>query len=288
MQISCSSLFLWEFDVETIVDILHKAGITWVEFWAETPDFWLKRDNAGVVHDLAQALSRLDGCTLHAPILDLNPSSYNDYVSELTLHETLWSLELASKIGAEIVTIHPGNRTVHRTPTTRDLEKFKHYLKTSLKRATELGLTLALENLTPKKWNICTTPEEIKSEINEFEGLMFTFDIMHALTKSLDHALPFIELTERMVNIHVGSVWKGTHHLPLHISRPYNHTTKNYSQNEEHDEAVKILHALKNAGYDGILTIEINDLVYKQPLSQEEKVAELISEREYIEELLQL
>jgi len=288
MHISCSSLFLWEFDVDEIVDVLYEAGIKWVEFWVETPGFWLKRDNAGAVHDLAQAISRLDGCTLHAPILDLNPSSYNDGVSDLTLRETLWSLELADDIGAEIMTIHPGNRTVHRAPTARDLEKFKHYLKTSLQHATELGITLTLENLTPRVWNMCTTTEEIRSVLDEFEGLMFTFDIMHALANSLDHALSFLELSKRMVNVHVGSIWKDVHHHPLHMGSLDYHIIKSCLQSEQHDDAVKILYALKDTGYNGILTIEINDLVYKNPLSREEKVRELTSEREYIEKILLL
>jgi len=65
-----------------------------------------------------------EGCTLHAPILDLNPASYNDYVHEATIKETLWSLDLADRLGARVVTIHPGKRTVHRAPTDEDREKF--------------------------------------------------------------------------------------------------------------------------------------------------------------------
>jgi sugar phosphate isomerase/epimerase len=271
MRISCSSLFLWEFDVAEMSVVLCEAGIKWVEFWAETPGFWLKRHEPDAICELAQAISKLKGCTLHAPILDLNPSSYNDGVSEVALRETLWSIQFARDIGAEMVTLHPGNRTVRREPTARDWEKLRHYLDTSCALASRLNITLALENTTPRVQSMCATVEEMSEMLEEFSGLMFTFDIMHALSYSFEHALSFLELSERMSNVHVGNVKKGVHHLPLHKGADA--------------EAENILYALKDAGYDGFLTIEINDMVYEQELSLEDKVLELSCEREYLERI---
>src|SRR5660398_179503 len=91
MRLSCSSLFLWEYPVYDIMDILQKAGINSVEFWAETPFFWMDRNNEKTVTRLIDAISiMLQGSTLHAPVMDLNPSSYNDLVHEATIKETLW------------------------------------------------------------------------------------------------------------------------------------------------------------------------------------------------------
>ena len=45
MRISCASLFLWEYDIYDIMEILLDAGIESVEFWAETPDYWMNRDD---------------------------------------------------------------------------------------------------------------------------------------------------------------------------------------------------------------------------------------------------
>ena len=76
MRLSCSSLFLWEYSIYEIVEILLEAGVKSVEFWAETPDFWKDRNDMLMQAALEEAISMMpDGCNLHAPILDLNPSS---------------------------------------------------------------------------------------------------------------------------------------------------------------------------------------------------------------------
>jgi sugar phosphate isomerase/epimerase len=144
MRISCASLFLWEYDIYDIMEILLEAGIESVEFWAETPFFWMNRNDETAVAALVEAISMMpQGCTIHAPVLDLNPSSYNEYVHEAAIKETLWSLELAKLIRARLVTIHSGKRTVHRTPTNEDWGKFMKYLDVCKNRADILGIALA-------------------------------------------------------------------------------------------------------------------------------------------------
>jgi len=99
MRLSCASLFLWEYSVYDIVNILLDAGIKSIEFWAETPDFWKDRFNSIALAALEETISMMpDGCTLHAPVLDLNPSSINDNVREATIKDTLWSLELPEHV----------------------------------------------------------------------------------------------------------------------------------------------------------------------------------------------
>jgi len=44
-----------------------------------------------------------------------------------------------------------------------------------------------------------------------------------------------------------------------------------------------ILQSLGDSGYNGDITIEIDDKVYPGPLSEEEKIRELINERKYLE-----
>ncbi|MCZ7361753.1 MAG: sugar phosphate isomerase/epimerase [Candidatus Methanoperedens sp.] len=225
MRISCASLFLWEYSVYDIMEILLEAGIKSVEFWAETPLFWMKRNDATSIAELIEALSLMpEGCTLHAPIMDLNPSSYNDHVQEATIKETLWSLDLAQKIGARVVTIHPGKRTVHRTPTDEDWNKFFKYLSVCNKRAEDLDIAL----------------------------------------------MSFIEeLSDKIINVHVGSPHNGEPHYP-------SHRKKNMGT---------VLRSLRDSGYNSDLTIEIDDKRYSRPLSREDKVMELREERKYLEEI---
>jgi len=271
MKLSCSSLFLWEYSVYDIVEILLEAGIKSIEFWAETPDFWKDRFDSMALATLEETLSMMpEGCTLHAPVLDLNPSSINDNVHEATIKETLWSLDLAKNIGARVVTIHPGKRTVHRAPTDEDREKFLKYLKLSKEKADRLGIRLSLENSMPGVQSMCSTPDEMKSVLEKFPGLFFTFDVVHAFIQSPQIAMSFIEeLSDKITNVHVGSPHNGKPHYP-------SHRQKNMGA---------VLRALKDSGYDGDLTIEIDDQRYSGHLSREDKVMELREERKYLEEI---
>jgi len=271
MKLSCASLFLWEYTVYDIVEILLEAGIKSVEFWAETPDFWKDRNDAITLAALKETISMMpEGCTLHAPVLDLNPASINDNVHEVTMRETLWSLDLAKNIGARVVTIHPGRRTVHRAPTDEDWKKFLEYLKVCKEKADRLGIQLSLENSMPGVQNMCSRPDEMKSVLTKFPGLFFTFDVVHAFIQSPDIAMSFINvLSDRIINVHVGSLHNGKPHYPSHIQ-------KNMGT---------VLCALRDSGYDKDLTIEIDDKRYSRPLSREDKVMELREEREYLEEI---
>lgn len=271
MRISCSSLFLWEYPVCDIMDILLKAGIHSVEFWAETPFFWMDRNNETAVAELIEAISIMpQGCTMHAPIMDLNPSSYNDLVHEATIKETLWSLELASTIEARMVTIHPGKRTAHRKPTNEDWEKFIRYLEISLKKAQSTGINLSLENSMPGVQSMCSDPGEMKEVLDKFTGLFFTFDVVHAFINSPGTALSFIdELGDKIKNVHIGAQHDGKPHYPVHREKKMD----------------SILQRLGDSGYNGDITIEIDDKVYPGPLSKEEKIRELINERKYLESI---
>lgn len=271
MRISCSSLFLWEYSVYDIMEMLLETGIKSVEFWAETPDFWKDRHDTMALAVLDEALSMMpDGCTLHAPVLDLNPASINDNVHEMTIKETFWSLDLAKNIGARVVTIHPGRRTVHRAPTNDDRGKFLKYLKACKEKADRLKVQLSLENSMPGIQNMCVTPDEIKRVLEIFPGLLFTFDVVHAFIASPKIAFSFIEeLSDKMINLHIGAPHDGKPHYPSYLKK-----------NME-----PLLIALKDLGYAGDLTIEIDDKTYSKQLSREDKIKELIRERKYLESI---
>lgn len=276
MRISCASLFLWEYSIQEIVGILSEAGVRSIEFWTETPDFWQNRKDDTSVILLKEVLSSFtEDPTLHAPVLDLNPSSYNEYIREITTRETLWSLDLANTLGARMITIHAGSRTVHRKPTPEDWERFFGYLGDCTRYARDLGLILTLENPMPSISNMCSNPGEMLDTLNAFPSLMMTLDIAHALYGSTELALSFVEeLKDKIVNIHVGAAHDARPHYPLHLREDRN--------------MERVLKALKEAGYDGDLTIEIDDKVYEKPLTREDKIRELRLEREYLEDFFDL
>lgn len=271
MRISCSSLFLWDYGIEEMIEILYLAGIESIEFWAETPVFWKHRHEPGAVEQIMDLISAFtDQCTVHTPILDLNPSSYNERVCEATIEETLWAIGLTSELGASILTIHPGSRTVQRQPTPADWDRFHNYLGACIEYANSSDVILALENPTPKVKSMCHNPAQMGEVLSRYQDLMMTLDVPHALQISKDNALDFIEeMGDRIVNVHIGAVHNGIPHYPGYLG-----------QNPQTTEA---LGRLRGSGYDQDLTIEIDDKLLDGVSSRSDKISVLINEKKYIQ-----
>ena len=263
-RVSISSMFLWDMDPRSMVRVIAEAGLKEVEFWAETPWYW----EGGRREEQAEEIKRVLGglrMTLHGPVMDLNPTSYNDLVCRATVVESLRAIDLAEFLGAEVVTIHPGKRTAKRPVRETELQKFRKYLEACLDRAEERGVLLALENLEPAPWSICAEPEEMSRVLDELP-LGMTLDVSHA-TPPVSRAMAFVDiLKDRILNVHVSSTRDGVRHLP------------------PSDGSVdRVLEALRDAGYDGPLTLELDDKKFSETLSWEDKVRVLRRERHHLE-----
>jgi len=264
--ISCSTLFFWEYTIEEIADIFKDIGLKGMEFFPENPEFWERRFDEDYIKEIKSVLSKFY-LTIHAPYIELNPSSTNHHIQEATIKETFWAINLANFLRAEVLTIHPGRRPTKRPPTKKEYEKFYHYLDVCTKYAEEKSTLLSLENM-PKLVNyICHSVEEIKQIIKQY-GLGLTLDFAHAK----ENAERFIdELHEHIKNTHISGVCDGREHFSLH--------------NSQIDFSTSIK-KLIDYGYNGSLVIEINDLNYNRELSKEEKISELLKEIEYLEKLI--
>ncbi|MCD4846488.1 MAG: sugar phosphate isomerase/epimerase [Methanosarcinales archaeon] len=274
MRISCSSLFLWDYHTNEIIEILTRAGIDSIEFWPETPEFWMHRHEPDAIEQLKKTISVLtDHCTVHAPILDLNASSYNEHVCKATIMETLWTIDLSSMLEASILTIHPGHRTVHRAPTPMDKDRFFHYLSVCIEYASQVGITLALENMTRDIRSMCYDVAGMSEVLLKYPDLMITLDIAHALYSGKDTAMEFIhELGDRIVNVHSGDIHNSAPHYPLYL---YNTP-----------DTTNILEELANIGYDNDLTIEIDDKLLDGYQSRQDKTLVLINEKDHLKRIL--
>jgi sugar phosphate isomerase/epimerase len=274
MRISCSSLFLWNYHTNEIIEILSRAGIDSIEFWPETPEFWMHRHEPDAIKQLKETISTLtDHCTVHVPILDLNASSYNEYVCKATIMETLWAIDLSSILEASVLTIHPGHRTVHRAPTPMDWDRFYHYLSVCIKHANQVGVTLALENMTRNIRSMCYDTAGMSEVLLKFPDLMVTLDIAHALYSGKYTAMKFIdELGDRIIHVHSGDVHNKIPHYPLYL---YNNP-----------DIITILGKLTGIGYNNDLTIEIDDKLLGGYQSKQDKISVLINEKEHLKKLL--
>lgn len=251
-----SSMFFHEYTTGEIFSFAAKAGLDGLEFWLETPHFWLRDLPADEIIASKKAHPEISTLTVHTPVLDLNPCSINPDVAELSVAYAVRSLEMAQNLGANLLTVHPGKRTARRPPSEADLGRFDYYISTLREAAFKDTVTVAIENMEPSVNSLICTPQRMREVLDAEPWLKFTFDVAHALVVSEETAMEYIDLcADRLANVHISRAENGTLHLPL-----------------DHSPVIgRIIGALRDHHYAGGLMLEIDDLNFKKPLSAEEK-----------------
>ncbi len=266
-----SSMFFHEYTSPEIFRFVSQAGLDGIEYWLETPHFWLRGlpvEELRSCHALHPELSTL---TVHAPILDLNPCSINPEVAEVSIQYAASSIAIAQQLGARVLTVHPGRRTAKRPPGEADFARFEHYLSALRKEAGHNSIRIGMENMEPAVNSFLCTPERVRQLLDDEPWLSFTLDVSHALAKCDEEPLRYIELChDRLVNVHLSRKQGKTLHHPL----------------EKSPLMATVMHALADAGYAGPVTLEIDDLNFPNPLSAEEKIAVLSRDRMFMHECM--
>jgi sugar phosphate isomerase/epimerase len=270
-RIATSSMFFHEYPLDEIFAAVEEAGLTGIEFWVETPHFWLRGLPFADLEAAIRAHPALAPITLHAPVLDLNPCSINPRVAAASQQYAVEAVDLAAAAGAEVVTVHPGRRTAKRRPSAYDYEHFRAYLARLRDAAERTGVDVAIENMEVTVNSLLSTPGEMREVLDANPWLSFTLDVSHAMVASPDAVRLYIDLcADRIANVHLSIADGGKMHLPV--------AGNGYARD--------VVRALAEAGYEGSLTLEIEDRNFLHPLSIEEKIIVLRREREFLEDYL--
>jgi len=271
VSFAVSSMFFHEYTTPEIFNFVSRAGLDGIEYWLETPDFWL-RDLP--VHEVVACRNQhheVPNITVHAPILDLNPCSINPDVAEVSIQYAVQSIEIAAQLGARVLTLHPGRRTAKRPPGEADAVRFETYISALRKTAKRSSIKICMENMEPAINSLLCTPERMRQLLDDEPWLFFTLDIAHALAASDEAPKRYIELChDRIANVHISKKEGRTLHLPLDRS----------------PVMAGVMNDLRDAGYAGPLTLEIDDLNLHQPLSADEKIAILARDRAFMRECM--
>jgi sugar phosphate isomerase/epimerase len=272
VPLAVSSMFFHEYTTPEIFSFISRAGLDGIEYWIETPHFWL-RDLP--VHEVAAARQlhpEVATLTVHAPILDLNPCSINPDVAEVSLVYAARSVDIALQMGARVLTFHPGRRTAKRPPGEADFTRFTRYISVLRQAALKNTLRVSMENMEPAVNSFLCTPERVRNLLDEEHWLYFTLDIAHALAKDDEEPIRYIELCgDRLANVHISRKEGKTLHLPLDRS----------------PGMARVIKALLDIGYRGSLTLEIDDLNFPHHLSAEDKIAVLARDRAFMQECME-
>jgi sugar phosphate isomerase/epimerase len=263
VQFAVSSMFFHEYPVDQIFDYVEEAGLTGIEFWIETPHFWVRDMPIDEIADCIHTHPALAPITVHAPVLDLNPCSINPSIAAVSVQYALRAVEMAELLGARTITLHPGRRTAKRVPSEADYRRFEHYMAELRRKAQGKSVGVAMENMERKVNSLLCRPQEVRELLEREPWLSFTLDVAHALKQSVEEVEAYIEACgDRIANVHVSGAGSGGMHLPV----------------AGNEDIAGIITLLKQKGYEGNLTLEIEDRNFATELCSEEKITLLAGE----------
>ena len=204
-------------------------------------------------------------------ILDLNPCSINPRVAEVSVAYATEAVAFADRFGSEVITVHPGRRTAKRPPSPVDYRRFDRLIAALREAASGVKVKVAMENMERKVNNLLTSPDAVRRLLDREDWLWFTLDVSHAMGTSLAEVGEFIELCgDRLANVHLSRAMDGKMHLAL----------------SGHPDGRAVLEMLRDAGYAGPITLELEDLRLDRSYSAEEKVGLIASECAFIRSVL--
>jgi sugar phosphate isomerase/epimerase len=272
VSFSVASMFFHEYTVPEIFSFVSRTGLNAMEFWLETPHFWLRDLPVDEVISCKKTHPALPVLTVHSPILDLNPCSINPEVADISIEYAVRSIRIAEELGAPVLTVHPGRRTAKRPPSDADFVRFSHYLAALREAAAGSPVRIGMENMEPIVNSLLCTPERMRRLLDDEPWLFFTLDVAHALSQSEDEVIRYIELChDRLINVHISRFDHNKAHFPL----------------ERSPSMARVMECLKDFRYDGCLTLEIEDLNFDHPYSAEEKIALLTRDCAFMQECME-
>jgi sugar phosphate isomerase/epimerase len=272
IRLSLSTMFFHEYTLPEIFFFCHDTGLDTIEFWFETPGFWLK---GMPFHDLAECLDAypfFSPITCHMPVLDLNPCSINPRVAEATVRYATECFEIAEKAGACVYTLHPGRRTAKRPPSTADFERFDRFIDSMHRVSDGSAVRVAMENMEPKVNALMSRPGEIRELLDREPWLAFTLDVSHAMSISVEEALLYVDLCgDRLVNVH------------LSVPGP---AGSNHCLPSTSPEIFPFIRYIVDRGYSGVMTLEIEDRNFPGQFTSREKIEVIRRECSFIRDIL--
>jgi sugar phosphate isomerase/epimerase len=246
LEIGVNTAFFHEYKLEEILRLIEGMGFDSAEIWIETPDIWAHESLEKRISYLKEAVRRSTlSLTMHAPFHDLNLSSYNPKIIQLTIDESLDSVKLASSIGVKFLTFH-GGKAAFSKQSKYDMELLRKGISEIYEESIRRNVQVCVENSSPNdSRNILTKPTDIARIMSKIP-LKLTFDVSHALMFGKNTVFDFIQrFVDQMAVVHL-SLYNGKSGLHLPISR-------------SPALAKEIVSRLVDSGFDGFIIFELSE-----------------------------
>lgn len=213
MKVCLSTKTLWRTKLKKALRLIAKEGYDGAEIWVEH----ILRDISSL-EDFKIFLKKLDlEITLHAPAGDLNISSTDDDIRRVSVKKIGQAIKMASKLGIDLITIHPGRKTSSNNDYREHWQLQFQNIKYLTKLAEEYKVHLGVENMECNGYEGVTHPRDLKKILSTIESdyLGVTLDIAHASTLQDLNLYEYIREIHEVIHIHLSDSTLGKTHLPL-------------------------------------------------------------------------
>lgn len=180
MTLGISTKVLRDFSLGDAIELVHRCGYREMEFWVDdllTADISVEK-----IIRLTDAYGI--GRNVHLLTEDLNIASFNERIRKESVSQQMEGIELAGRLGANSVTLHPGRKTAKTRKLTDAWKLQLDSIDRLAQCAEDNGVTLcveAMEQLAGEFVLTGTDLDYIAKSLNR-EKLAFTLDIAHLHT----------------------------------------------------------------------------------------------------------
>ncbi len=234
MKIGASTLAGIEYSLENTLEFIESLGIEYAELVHQFPS-----ENIDV--EILESFNLK--YSIHSPFMDVNIAAVQEKSRLNSVEQIKDSIDLANRINAEAVVVHPGLASF--LAKKYFLDKVYEYSNESIKELGEygkdLGVLTTIENMPIFDAMIYHNIEDLNDLLTSLDMSM-TLDIGHAVHAGYSEDEMYFDSIKH-IHIHDNFGDDDSHHALGEGSIDLNH----------------IVNTLENKNYDGIYIIEVND-----------------------------
>ncbi|MDG6918569.1 MAG: sugar phosphate isomerase/epimerase [Nitrososphaerota archaeon] len=206
MRIGISTFSLLGIPLEEAVSMVADAGADAVELWCEPPHYDVENTLPEFVEPFAGFIRQYKmQVSMHAPFNDLNITTrYND-VNQSIQKLIVKLIDEADKIGAERITVHPG-QVYHKDHVESSVYTSMAFYR-SMARASRRDTNMENQAPTghPFAHTVASTLEQLDKMMNEVPEAGLTLDTGHANIAGLDPVMLLQRYGRRVTEVHLSN-----------------------------------------------------------------------------------
>jgi sugar phosphate isomerase/epimerase len=189
---------------------LSQHGVRSIELTTAPPHLFTRHFGRYERHELSRLLRGLglEVVSVNPSFADINLISTNPEIREVSERQLAAELELAADLGARLVVVIPGRRhLLAPAPDAAARRVLDEGLSRLVARASELGITIALEN---SPYGYLGTSGDLLEIVRQWDtpSLRITYDVANALAQE-NPAEGVARLGPYLALAHISDTWRG-------------------------------------------------------------------------------